>query len=139
MGGQSSASIVPSPSNASVPSSRSARPGTAYLAAQTGARILPVGLVGLNDVFPLKLGKRAKIKFQIGKPFGPLKVDGRGRERRRQLDAHGHQIMRNIAELLPEDKRGSYSDNPDIRASAKEFEAYPWEEKLEGDVVGEVH
>lgn len=118
---------------------RTARPGTAYLAAQTGARILPVGLVGLNDVFPLKWGKRAKIKFQIGKPFGPLKVKGRGRERRRQLDEHGHVIMQRIAELLPEKKRGVYSDNPEIRAAAKEFEAYPWNDKSEGEVVGEVH
>lgn len=118
---------------------RPARPGTAYLATRTGARILPVGLVGLNDVFPLKLGKRAKIEFRIGKPFGPLKAEGRGRERRQQLDEMGHEIMRSIAELLPEEKRGSYSDDPAIREAAKEFEAYPWEDKLEGEVVGEVH
>jgi len=118
---------------------RPARPGTAYLAAQTGARILPVGLVGLNDVFPLKWGKRAKIKFQIGEPFGPLMVEGRGRDRRRQLDEHSHEIMRKIAELLPEEKRGSYSDKHEIRAAAKEFEAYPWDGKSEGEVIGEVH
>ncbi|MBC8335304.1 MAG: 1-acyl-sn-glycerol-3-phosphate acyltransferase [Anaerolineales bacterium] len=118
---------------------RPARPGTAYLATQTGARILPIGLVGLNDVFPMRWGKRAKIKFQIGEPIGPLTVDGRGRERRQQLDAYGHLIMRKIAELLPEEKRGSYSKNPEIRAAAMEFEAYPWDVKLEGEVVGEVH
>ncbi len=117
---------------------RPARPGAAYLATRTGARVLPVGLVGLNDIFPLKLGKRAKITFRIGKAFGPLKVNGRGRDRRRQLDELGHEIMRKIAELLPEEKRGSYSDDPAIRAAAKEFEAYPWEDKREGEVVGEV-
>ena len=47
--------------------------------------------------------------------------------------------MKKIAELLPEKKRGSYSDDPEIRAAAKEFEAYPWDDKLEGEVVGEVH
>lgn len=118
---------------------RPARPGTAYLATRTGARILPVGLVGLNDIFPLKWGKRAKIEFRIGKPFGPLKATGRGRERREQLDEMGHDIMRKIAELLPQEKRGRYSDDPAIRDAAKEFEAYPWEDKLEGEVVGEVH
>ncbi|MCF6278163.1 MAG: 1-acyl-sn-glycerol-3-phosphate acyltransferase [Anaerolineales bacterium] len=118
---------------------RLARPGTAYLAARTGARILPVGLVGLNDIFPLRWGKRPKIKFHIGKPFGPLSVDGRGRERRRKLDEFGHTIMRKIAELLPEEKRGSYSDDPAIRAEAKEFEEYPWDAKIEGQVVGEIH
>ena len=118
---------------------RPARPGTAYLATRTGARILPVGLVGLNDIFPLKLGKRAKVEFRIGKPFGPLKAAGRGRERRQQLDDMGHEIMEHIAELLPKEKRGRYSDDPAIREAAKEFEAYPWEDKLEGEVVGEVH
>ena len=118
---------------------RPARPGTAFLATRTGARILPVGLVGLNDVFPLKLGKRAKIEFRVGKPFGPLKATGRGRERREQLDEMGHEIMRSVAELLPQEKRGRYSDDADIREAAKEFEAYPWDDKLEGEVVGEVH
>jgi 1-acyl-sn-glycerol-3-phosphate acyltransferase len=118
---------------------RPPRPGTAYLASRTEASILPVGLVGLNDVFPLRLGKRAKIKFQIGAPFHPKKITGRGRERRKQLDELGHEIMQKIAELLPEGKRGSYSDDPEIRAAAKEFEAYPWGDKLEGEVVGEVH
>ena len=118
---------------------RPPRPGTAYLATQTGARILPVGLIGLNDIFPLKWGKRPKIRFQIGRAFGPLKAEGRGRERRRQLDELGYEIMRKIAELLPAEKRGSYSDDPEIRAAAKEFEAYPWDNKSEGEVVGKVH
>ncbi len=96
-------------------------------------------MVGLNDIFPFKLVKRANIDFRIGKPFGPLKATGSGRERRAQLDEMGHDIMRSIAELLPQEKRGRYSDDPVIREAAKEFEAYPWDEKLEGEVVGEVH
>lgn len=118
---------------------RPARPGTAYLASQTGARILPVGLSGLNDIFPLKWGKRPKIIFRIGEPFGPLKAEGRGRERRKQLDEFGHEIMKKIAVLLPPESRGSYSNDPEIRAAAKPFEAYPWDKKMEGEVIGEVH
>lgn len=118
---------------------RPARPGTAYLATRTGARILPVGLVGLNDVFPLKFGKRTKIEFRIGKPFGPLTAGGRGRDRRQQLDEFGDEIMLKVAELLPQEKRGRYSDDAAIREAAKAFEAYPWENKLEGEVVGDVH
>ncbi|MBT3321230.1 MAG: 1-acyl-sn-glycerol-3-phosphate acyltransferase [Anaerolineae bacterium] len=118
---------------------RPPRPGTAYLASITGARILPVGLSGLTDIFPLKLGKRPKVKFKIGAPFYPPKILGRGRERRENLDEFGHEIMRHIAELLPPEKRGSYSEDPELRAVAKEFEAYPWEGKMEGEVIGEVH
>jgi len=119
---------------------RPARPGVAFIAAQSGAPILPVGLVGLNDVFPsLGIGRRATIQFNIGKPFGPFKVDGNGRERRRQLDEIGHEIMRHIAEFIPPEKRGHYSDDPEIRAAAKGTEIYPWADKVEGQVVGVVN
>lgn len=99
-----------------------------------------VGLVGLNDVFPALLkGRRAKIQFVIGKPFGPFRVTGRGREKRELLDEIGHEIMRHIAELIPPERRGCYSDDPVIREAARGTEIYPWAEKVEGQVVGQVH
>ncbi len=117
---------------------RPPRPGAAFIAVQSGAPILPVGLVGLNDVFPsLSRRRRAKIQFNIGKPFGPFTATGHGREKRKQLDEIGHEIMRHIAELIPPEKRGHYSDNPVIREAAKGTEIYPWANKVEGDVVGE--
>ncbi len=118
---------------------RPARPGAAFIAVQSGAPILPVGLVGLNNVFPsLSHGHRAKIQFNIGKPFGPFEASGHGRGRRKQLDEIGHEIMRHIAELIPAEKRGHYSDDPAIREAAKGTEIYPWADKVEGEVVGEV-
>lgn len=118
---------------------RPARPGAAFIATLSGSPLLPVGLVGLNDVFPsLFAGRRAKIRFVIGKPFGPFSVNGRGREKREQLDEIGHEIMRHIAELIPPERRGHYSDDPAIREAAKGTEIYPWAEKVEGQVVGEV-
>lgn len=113
---------------------RYARPGTAYLATRTGARILPVGLSGLDTIFPLKLGKRPRVVFRIGKPFGPFQVHGRGRERRRQLNEIGHEIMRHIAELLPPEKRGVYSCDPERRAAAEAVAHYPWDDAIEGKV-----
>ncbi|MBN1304278.1 MAG: 1-acyl-sn-glycerol-3-phosphate acyltransferase [Anaerolineales bacterium] len=116
---------------------RPARPGTAYLTTMTNAPMLPVGLSGLVNVFPsLKKGKRARITINIGKIFGPFQASGRGREKRRQLDEIGHEIMRRIAELLPPEERGHYSDNPAIRAAAKGTEVYPWADKTEGEVTG---
>lgn len=116
---------------------RPARPGTAFLAVRTGAPLLPVGLVGLNDVFPnLKRGRRAKIQFNIGKPFGPFTAEGHGQRHRQQLDEIGHEIMRHVAELIPPEKRGHYSDDPAIREAAKGTEVYPWAEKIEGEVRG---
>ncbi len=118
---------------------RPARPGTAFIATRAGAPILPVGLSGFTEVFPaLKRRRRAKVQINIGKPFGPFKVAWRGRARREQLDEIGHEIMRQIAALLPEEERGFYSSDPAIRAAAKGTEIYPWDDKIEGEVVGQV-
>lgn len=98
---------------------RPARPGTAFLAVKTGAPLIPIGLVGMTEVLPsLKRGSRAKIQVNIGKPFGPFTAHGRGQQLRDQLDEIGHEIMRRIAELLPQDARGHYSDDPAIREAA---------------------
>jgi 1-acyl-sn-glycerol-3-phosphate acyltransferase len=114
---------------------RPPRPGAAFLAARTGARLLPMGFDGLIDIFPrLRKGQRAPATVRIGKPFGPFSAEGRGRERRRQLNEIGHQIMRHIAELIPAERRGFYSDDPAIRAAAKGTEIYPWADAVEGEV-----
>jgi 1-acyl-sn-glycerol-3-phosphate acyltransferase len=118
---------------------RPPRPGAAFLAAQTGAQVLPVGLDGMEEVFPT-LGKlrRAKVTVRVGKPFGPFKVSGKGRERRKQINAIGDEIMYKIAELIPPEKRGHYSDDPAVREAAQGTEKYPWQNKREGEVEGEV-
>ena len=118
---------------------RPARPGTAYLASRTGARILPLAIYGLNDIFPLRLGKRPTVHVKIGKPFGPYTAKGRGRERRQQLDGIGEKIMQHIADLLPDKFRGYLAEDPETRAAAKGTEIYPWENSAEGEVVGKVH
>jgi 1-acyl-sn-glycerol-3-phosphate acyltransferase len=118
---------------------RPARPGTAFLASLTGAPILPIGLHGLNDVLPFRPGKRARVTVTVGKVFGPFHATGHGRERRAQLDEIGHDIMRRIAELIPPEKRGHYSDDPAIRSAAQGTEVYPWADKVEGEVKRDVH
>jgi 1-acyl-sn-glycerol-3-phosphate acyltransferase len=112
---------------------RPPRPGAALLAARSGAPILPIGLDGFIDVFPsLKRGKRARVLVNIGKPFGPFQLDVRDRLNRAAIDEFGHEIMRQIAELIPPERRGFYSTDPEIRAAAKGTEIYPWEGLSEG-------
>lgn len=116
---------------------RPARPGTAFIAARTGARILPIGLDGMPEVFrKLKQGEKARATIRIGKPFGPFKITGRGREKRQQLDAIGKEIMARIAELIPPERRGHFSDDPAIREAAKGTEIYPWDTMTEMDFKG---
>jgi 1-acyl-sn-glycerol-3-phosphate acyltransferase len=108
---------------------RPARPGAAFLASRTGAPILPMGFHGLIDVFPrLRNRRRARVALRIGKPFGPFHATGRGRARRQQLEEIGHEIMGRIAELIPPERRGHYSDDPAIRAAAQGTEVYPWDD-----------
>lgn len=108
---------------------RPARPGAAYLAASSGAKLLPIGLTGLTELFPgLRRGRRGKITAHIGQPFGPFSVPRGGKERRRQLDEIGHRIMEHIADLIPPELRGHYSKDPAVRAAAQGTEIYPWAE-----------
>ncbi|MBA4399041.1 MAG: 1-acyl-sn-glycerol-3-phosphate acyltransferase [Chloroflexi bacterium] len=107
---------------------RPARPGSAYLATCTQAQILPVGLDGFTDLFPsLRRGKRGKITFNIGKPFGPFFVSERGETDREKLADLGHLFMRKIADLIPAERRGHYSNDAAIRAAAQSAAVYPWE------------
>lgn len=107
---------------------RPPRPGAALLAARTSALIVPIGLDGLNDVFPsLAKGKRAQVTINIGKPFGPFQLDMRDRSARQAMDDIGHEVMRHISELIPPGRRGFYSDDPAVREAAKGTEVYPWE------------
>jgi 1-acyl-sn-glycerol-3-phosphate acyltransferase len=111
---------------------RPARPGTALLAAQSGAPLLPIGLDGLIHIFPsLSRGRRAKVTVRIGRTFGPVHVTGKGRQRRQQLDELGSEIMLRIAELIPPERRGVFSSDPDIRAAAQEAAVYPYREMME--------
>ncbi|MFO7918758.1 MAG: lysophospholipid acyltransferase family protein [Anaerolineae bacterium] len=112
---------------------RPARPGTAFLAARTGARILPLGIHGSANFFS-RLGKlrRPRVTVRIGEPFGPFHAEGRGRERRKRLEEIGHEIMHKIAHLLPREKRGCYSRDPAIRAAAQEVADYPWTDRRPG-------
>lgn len=104
---------------------RPARPGAALLAARTGVPVVPVGFDGLLDVFPLRAGRRARVTVRIGPAFGPF---GSGsRPTRADLEHTGSEMMRQIAALLPPERRGFFSDDPAVRAAALGTELYPWD------------
>ncbi len=106
---------------------RPARPGAAYLAARTGVPVLPIGLDGLTDLFSsLRHFRRASVTIRIGQPFGPFETAPRGREGREAIDRIGETMMQRIAELIPAERRGVYSEDAAVREAARTEAAYPW-------------
>ncbi len=112
---------------------RPPRPGAAFMAARSEVPILPMAMDGLIDVFPrLRRGRRQHVVVRVGEPIGPFSAPGRGRQRRARLEEIGHEIMKSIADLLPAERRGYYSDDPDVRAAAAGLDYFPWDEEPEG-------
>ncbi len=112
---------------------RPPRPGTAFLAWRTNAKILPVGLdnfVGFFERF--KIGRPSKVTVKFGKPFGPMAAENGARPSRDELDQIGHTIMKEISYLLPPERQGYYSPDPAIREAARGTEIYPWDNMVEG-------
>jgi 1-acyl-sn-glycerol-3-phosphate acyltransferase len=88
------------------------RSGSALLAIQSEAYILPVAIIGSEKIVDnLPRFRRTPITFRIGPVFGPLTIDEslRGPERRAQLDRLTDEMMIHIAKLFPPERRGPYT------------------------------
>ncbi|MCF6320566.1 MAG: 1-acyl-sn-glycerol-3-phosphate acyltransferase [Rhizobiaceae bacterium] len=103
---------------------RPARPGAAFLGVETGAIIIPIGLVGFTDLFKKW---RPELRINIGKPVGPFKTELSGKERRGELDRIGEHIMRQIAELLPHEYHGVFSADAELKNQAQSIASFPFE------------
>ena len=84
------------------------RVGTALVAAQTGATLIPIGISGtdgLQNILKV-LMPIAKVKLSVGEPFkvNPS-VTGRA-----QLQRATDEIMARVAMQLPEERRGVYAE-----------------------------
>ena len=98
-----------------------AHQGTAYLAAKTGATVIPVALTGTEDrlvIENLRRLRRSRVTVRAGEPFTlpPLK----GSQREQQLKEYTDEIMCRIAALLPERYRGVYADHPRLQEILQE-------------------
>lgn len=113
-----------------------ARPGTAYIAAQANAYMLPVAMIGTQNIegnvkrFPWK---RTYVKIVIGEPYGPMAIDPsiKGRKRRQLLEEYSDLMMAQIAELMPPEHRGAYVDGvrPKINANTQQFFKNPFRKR----------
>jgi len=82
--------------------------GAAFLALQSGAVIIPIGVIGTRGIkvrpHPFHLGH---IIVNIGQPFRLSRINTENQKE--DLKTHTDLIMRRIAELLPENSRGVYA------------------------------
>jgi 1-acyl-sn-glycerol-3-phosphate acyltransferase len=85
-------------------------PGAGFIAQKSGAPVLPVALTGTQQVMPKGtiVPRRLPVTVRYGKPFvlRQKRPDGTRVTHKEASDA----IMVAIAELLPPEKRGRYSD-----------------------------
>jgi 1-acyl-sn-glycerol-3-phosphate acyltransferase len=85
-------------------------PGAGFIATLSGAPVMPAAVSGSREVFGkgFKLPRRAPLRLEFGEPFriAARRPDGRKVGHQEASDV----IMLAIAEMLPEDLRGEYSD-----------------------------
>ena len=90
--------------------------GVALLAVRSGAPILPVGIAGTERTWPVgaslpRFGTTVAVRF--GRVYRPadgttVPTPADGAQRRQALGASSEELMRRIAELLPEAYRGRF-------------------------------
>lgn len=85
-------------------------PGAGFIAQKTGCPVLPVGLSGTRECLPkgAKWPRRVRVGITFGKPFVVLSKRANGTRVTHQEASDA--IMVAIAELLPPEQRGAFSD-----------------------------
>jgi 1-acyl-sn-glycerol-3-phosphate acyltransferase len=96
--------------------------GVAHLALQTGAPIIPVGLVGTDDVQPIGRSvprRTGKVTIRFGEPIDPARYLGGAKRRRRQQMTDD--VMASIATMTPQDRSSEFADDepPLIRGGSE--------------------
>lgn len=104
------AAIAPEGTRSAQRALQPGKPGAAWLAAQTGVPLVPVGITGTEDAEVtrrLRRLRRLHIVVRVGEPFTLPPMDRR--ERDAYLQRSTDEIMRRIAALLPPEYRGVYA------------------------------
>ena len=94
---------------------RQAKKGAAFLALKTNIPILPMSLIGMNNIWNNWLkGIKPKLQINIGKPFFPKPLPKGRKDRNEAIKTTGEEIMCRISALLPEKYHGEYTGDERI-------------------------
>ncbi|HLO29062.1 MAG TPA: hypothetical protein VK249_08010, partial [Anaerolineales bacterium] len=87
--------------------------GIAYVVEQTGAPVLPVGLIGTTEDFwqRARRGKKPPLEMRIGKPITLPPITAKGIEKHAARQRNADLVMSYLAGLLPEEYRGVYAES----------------------------
>lgn len=105
--------IAPEGRRSHVTAMRRAKPGVAYIIAQTGVPVLPVALIGTTEDYwqRARRGKRPPLEMRIGKPIHLPEITAKGTERHEARQRNADLVMSYLAGLLPEEYRGVYAES----------------------------
>jgi 1-acyl-sn-glycerol-3-phosphate acyltransferase len=103
---------------------KDAEPGAGFLAQLTQTPVLPVALIGTRDCFPPRaiIPRRTRVEVIFGRPFRVAERHSDGSKVTRQEAADA--IMLAVAEMLPAEQRGVFSDLEGLRARLGDLYRY---------------
>ncbi len=104
--------IAPEGTRSHAPGMQRAKPGVGYILDEAGVPVLPVGLVSTTKDFikrALRL-QRPLLEMRVGKPFTLPPISGSGAVRRTARQRNADLVMERIADLLPPQYRGVYTN-----------------------------
>ena len=105
--------ISPEGARSHVPGMKRAKPGIAYIVEQSGASVLPIGLIGTTEDFWQRAsrGKKPPLEMCIGKPITLPSITAKGTDKHVARQRNADLVMSYIAGLLPEEYRGVYAES----------------------------
>lgn len=115
------AAVAPEGTRSKTEALQPGKPGAAFLAAKTGAPLIPIALTGTEDRVVrqrLRHLRRLHIVIRVGEPFTLPPLDHRHRDA--CLAQGTEELMLRIAALLPPSYRGVYADHPRLSTFASE-------------------
>lgn len=110
------AAIAPEGTRSTTGKMQAGKPGAAYLAAKTGAPIIPMAITGTkdNEVYGrLKRFQRLDITIRVGEPFTVPSLPRHNKDE--FLQQTTDEMMCRIAALLPPAYRGVYTAHPRLQ------------------------
>lgn len=93
------------------------RTGMVRIAAQAGAPVVPAVVIGSEAVFTRPLLKRALVRVRFGPPIDLSALGNSSGKSTIPVQRASERVMYAMAELLPFDKRGVYSDSSAVASN----------------------